>query len=88
MSSNTSFSANALTVANGKVFVAAGHQGLVILHEYQPIRLAQITRQNNGAMHLRIWTDWLPVTFTESPLEIFDSDATSQPVGFYRLAVP
>jgi hypothetical protein len=97
---------HAVTAANGKVFVAAGEQGLIILHEYQAIRFEQIARQDSGVMRLRIagppgvpgrvqrsadlrsWTDWRPVNFGESPLEISDPDAAFQSAGFYRLAVP
>ena len=34
------------------------------------------------------WTDWLPVTFGESPLDLSDPDAASVPARFYRLAIP
>jgi hypothetical protein len=36
---------------------------------------------------LRTWTDWLPVNFAESPIEILDTAANAT-AGFYRLAVP
>jgi hypothetical protein len=103
---NPNVFAQAAVVANGKVFVAAGDQGLVILYEYQPIRFEQIGRSDSGAMRLcmtgppgvpgrvqrsadfRAWSDWLPVNFGESAVEVLDEDAGSQSAGFYRLAVP
>jgi hypothetical protein len=104
---NSLFLAQKVTVANGRVFVAAGVQGLVVLHSYQSIRFEQIARQKSGDIALRIagppavpgriqravspsgdWTNWLPVTFSESPLDFSDTDTASAPARFYRLAVP
>ena len=103
---NTAFDAISVTVANGKVFVAAGNEGLVITHSYQPARFEQVFRQDNGTVQLRMsgppgvpgraqrsvdldhWTDWLPVNFGESPVELTDPDAASVSNRFYRLAVP
>jgi hypothetical protein len=34
------------------------------------------------------WTDWLPVTFGESPVENFDPDAASARRRCYRLIAP
>lgn len=100
------FGARGVTVANGKVFVAAGDQGLVILHLYQPIRFEQVSRQDNGALRLRLagppgvpgrvqrsddlsaWTNWLPVNFSERPVELSDPEAASVSARFYRIAVP
>jgi hypothetical protein len=34
------------------------------------------------------WSDWMPIDFQETPMEISDPDALSDPAGFYRLVVP
>lgn len=103
---NASLYGGEITVANDKVFIASEEQGLVITHLYRPLRFEEVTRQESGALILRLagppavpgrvqrsddlvgWTDWLPVTFGEDPVEISAPDAASTPLRFYRLTVP
>lgn len=44
----SAFDANALAIADGRLHVAAGDQGLVILNLYQPVRLESLQRGPEG----------------------------------------
>ena len=46
--------AEALTIANGKLFVAAGEQGLMILHPYQPLYFESLAQEDSGTLRMRI----------------------------------
>ena len=46
--------ANSVTVANGKLFFAAGEQGLIMLNQYQPVRFESLLRDESGAFRLMV----------------------------------
>jgi hypothetical protein len=48
----------------------------------------RIQRANSLPSSALSWSDWLPFTFGESPLDFIDPDASFVPARYYRLTVP
>jgi len=63
--------------------IARAEDGFMHLHVAGPPSVPGRIQRSGDLLN---WIDWLPVTFSEDPISVVDSDTNSR--AFYRIAVP